>query len=167
MISSPLGEVLVAEIDHELAALLFVRGKTLSNALKDLSRYYPSIKFVEGHLKNAKNITKLLNGDEVTDDLPISKHVFERCSDFRKAVYRQLLTIPRGCTKSYAEVAAQIGRPTAYRAVAQACGANVLCIVIPCHRVVASDGSLHGFSAGLDLKQKLLEMESLQFPVKK
>ncbi|PIO68882.1 6-O-methylguanine DNA methyltransferase, DNA binding domain protein [Teladorsagia circumcincta] len=107
-------------------------------------------------------VSKLLNGDEVIDELPISKLVFERCSDFRKAVYAQLLKIPRGSTKSYAGVAAEIGRPTAYRAVAQACGANVLSVVIPCHRVIASNGTLRGYGGGLDIKQKLLEMESSQ-----
>nr|CDJ89292.1 Methylated-DNA-[protein]-cysteine S-methyltransferase domain containing protein [Haemonchus contortus] len=165
--SSPLGEVLVAEINRELAALFFVSKETLPRRLEKLSRYYPFLKLAEGHIQNAKNVTRLLNGDDVTEDIPISKFVFECCSDFRKAVYEQLLRIPRGCTKSYAEVAAEMGRPTAYRAVAQACGANVLCVIIPCHRVIASNGTLHGYGGGLDKKKKLLEMESSQSSLKK
>ncbi|KAK5968794.1 Methylated-DNA--protein-cysteine methyltransferase [Trichostrongylus colubriformis] len=166
VISSSLGEVLVAEIDGELAALFFVTKATVLDRVKELSKCYPSMNFIEGHTRNQKNLTKLLNGDDVMDNLPISELVFKRCSDFRKAVYKQLLKIPRGCTISYAEVARRIGRPTAYRAVAQACGANILCVIIPCHRVVASDGTLHGYSAGLDLKQRLLKMESSQLPLK-
>ncbi|EYB91099.1 hypothetical protein Y032_0210g2128 [Ancylostoma ceylanicum] len=107
-------------------------------------------------------ITKLLHGEEATENLSISKHVFERCSDFRKEVYNQLMRIPRGTTRSYAEIAKLMGRPTAYRAVAQACGANVLPVVIPCHRVVASDGSLGGFSSGIETKKQLLKMESVE-----
>ncbi|KIH53020.1 6-O-methylguanine DNA methyltransferase, DNA binding domain protein [Ancylostoma duodenale] len=72
------------------------------------------------------------------------------------------MRIPRGTTRSYAEIAKLMGRPTAYRAVAQACGANVLPVVIPCHRVVASDGSLGGFSNGIETKRQLLKMESVQ-----
>ncbi|RCN52366.1 6-O-methylguanine DNA methyltransferase, DNA binding domain protein [Ancylostoma caninum] len=156
--SSGLVTICVAEIDEELCALLF----DSSNPIKELARIYPSVKFVEDHIVNVKNITKLLRDEAATENLPISKHVFERCSDFRKEVYNQLMRIPRGTTRSYAEIAKLMGRPTAYRAVAQACRANVLPVVIPCHRVVASDGSLGGFSSGIETKRQLLKMESVE-----
>ncbi len=78
---------------------------------------------------------------------------------FQRKVWRILLKIPRGQTRSYAWVARQIGRPKAVRAVANACGANPVPILIPCHRVIASDGSLGGFGGGLVMKKKLLALE--------
>ena len=79
---------------------------------------------------------------------------------FQRAVWKTLRKIPRGETRSYAWVARQIGNPKAVRAVGAACGANPLLLVVPCHRVVASDGSLGGFGAGLPLKRRLLALEA-------
>ena len=78
---------------------------------------------------------------------------------FQRAVWRVLRRIPRGQTRSYAWVARQIGRPRATRAVGAACRANPVPLIVPCHRVVASDGSLGGFSAGRDWKRRLLSLE--------
>jgi O-6-methylguanine DNA methyltransferase len=75
--------------------------------------------------------------------------------------WRELLKIPKGKTISYAELAKRIGRPNAYRAVANACGKNPLPPIIPCHRVIASDGSLGGYSAGpVSRKAALLRQEN-------
>ncbi|VDP57645.1 unnamed protein product, partial [Heligmosomoides polygyrus] len=67
--------------------------------------------------------------------------------------------ISTGIVECHPGIASLLGRPTAYRAVAQACASNVLCIVIPCHRVVASDGTLGGFGGGLAVKRQLLKLE--------
>ncbi|PVV84097.1 hypothetical protein DD509_05190 [Dehalogenimonas alkenigignens] len=80
-------------------------------------------------------------------------------TEFQQQVYRAACGIPFGETKSYGELAAAIGKPGAARAVGQALGANPLPILIPCHRVVAADGGLGGFSGGVETKQQLLEME--------
>ena len=77
---------------------------------------------------------------------------------FQRDVWRALLDIPCGQTRTYGQIAAQIGRPRAARAVGQAVGANPLPIVIPCHRVVATSG-LGGFGGGLEMKRRLLQME--------
>jgi AraC family transcriptional regulator of adaptative response/methylated-DNA-[protein]-cysteine methyltransferase len=82
-----------------------------------------------------------------------------RGTPFQLEVWDALLTIPPGKTRTYREVAEQVGRPTSYRAVAQACGANPVGIVVPCHRVIGSDGSLTGYAGGLHHKQELLEAE--------
>jgi len=79
---------------------------------------------------------------------------------FQQAVWRTLRKIPRGETRSYAWVARKIGKPKAARAVGAACGANPVPIIVPCHRVVASDGSLGGFGGGLPLKRRLLALET-------
>ncbi|MGV8168676.1 MAG: methylated-DNA--[protein]-cysteine S-methyltransferase [Candidatus Nanoarchaeia archaeon] len=77
---------------------------------------------------------------------------------FQEKVWKEMQKIPYGKTLSYGELAARIGKPKAYRAVANACGKNPLPIIIPCHRVVASDG-LGGYSAGIEIKKKLLLIE--------
>lgn len=77
---------------------------------------------------------------------------------FQRQVWAELCRIPYGETITYGELARRIGRPTACRAVAAACGANPLCIVVPCHRVVASNGP-GGFAAPLEVKLRLLELE--------
>lgn len=83
---------------------------------------------------------------------------------FQQAVWRALLEIPRGETRSYAWVAQRIGRPRAVRAVGQAVGSNPLPIVLPCHRVIGADGALHGFAGGLPLKAALLQAEGVSIP---
>jgi methylated-DNA-[protein]-cysteine S-methyltransferase len=79
---------------------------------------------------------------------------------FQREVWNALLAIPTGTTLSYGELARRIGRPDAMRAVGAANGANPVPIVVPCHRVVASDGSLHGYGGGLDRKRWLLSHEA-------
>jgi len=80
-------------------------------------------------------------------------------SEFQQQVYEAACRIPFGKTKSYGQLAKDIGKPGAARAVGQALGANPLPILIPCHRIVAADGGLGGFSGGLDTKKNLLAME--------
>lgn len=81
---------------------------------------------------------------------------------FQQSVWKAMHTIPFGETRSYAWIAQQLGKPTASRAVANACGANPLPVVIPCHRVIASNGKLGGFSSGLEWKKKLHKIEKIQ-----
>ena len=82
-----------------------------------------------------------------------------RGTDFQQAVWNAIAAIPYGETMTYGEIAASIGRPKATRAVGQATGANPVPLVIPCHRVVGTSGSLTGFGGGLPLKERLLGLE--------
>lgn len=82
---------------------------------------------------------------------------------FQVAVWRELCKIPYGRTISYAKLAKRVGRPKAVRAVANACGANPLPIIIPCHRVIASDGTIGGYSGGISKKKHLLAKEGINF----
>jgi methylated-DNA-[protein]-cysteine S-methyltransferase len=88
-------------------------------------------------------------------DLPLDF----RGTDFQKAVWAALLAIPFGETRSYAEIARAIGRPTAFRAVGAANGRNPISIVAPCHRVIGTGGALTGFAGGLKAKEMLLGLE--------
>jgi methylated-DNA-[protein]-cysteine S-methyltransferase len=83
-------------------------------------------------------------------------------TEFQRRVWASLLTIPYGETISYAELAQRIGNPKAVRAAGLANGSNPIPIIIPCHRVIGSNGSLTGFGGGLDTKKKLLALESKQ-----
>jgi len=82
-----------------------------------------------------------------------------RGTDFQLACWRALVTIPYGETRTYADIARAVGKPHAFRAVGMANNRNPVAIVVPCHRVIASDGTLCGYGGGLDVKRKLLELE--------
>jgi O-6-methylguanine DNA methyltransferase len=82
-----------------------------------------------------------------------------RGTDFQQACWRALLAIPYGETRTYADIARAVGKPNAFRAVGMANNRNPIAIVVPCHRVIASDGTLCGYGGGLDVKRKLLELE--------
>ncbi len=82
-----------------------------------------------------------------------------RGTEFQLACWRALLAIPYGETRSYADIARAVGKPNAFRAVGMANNRNPIAIVVPCHRVIASDGGLCGYGGGLEVKRKLLELE--------
>jgi AraC family transcriptional regulator of adaptative response/methylated-DNA-[protein]-cysteine methyltransferase len=94
-------------------------------------------------------------GTRSTFDVPLRA----KGTPFQEQVWKELLTIPAGVTRSYGDVAKAIGRPTAVRAVAAANGDNPISILIPCHRVIGADGTLTGYGGGLWRKQKLLDLE--------
>ena len=100
-------------------------------------------------------IEEYLNGVRREFDLPLDL----RGTEFQRRMWSTVAAIPYGQTRTYADIARTMGKPLAVRAVGAANGANPLPLVVPCHRVLGSDGSLTGYGGGLDVKQKLLEME--------
>ena len=102
-----------------------------------------------------KELSEYVNGWRKTFDAPLA---FVG-SEWQKAVWMELTRIPFGETRSYGEIADSLGRPGAARAVGRANASNVLPVVVPCHRVIAADGTLGGFNGGLHLKERLLEHE--------
>ncbi|MDO5768453.1 MAG: methylated-DNA--[protein]-cysteine S-methyltransferase [Psychrobacter sp.] len=108
-------------------------------------------------LSTIKQLQQYTNGERQAFDLPLD---LSQGSPFQQRVWQALQDISYGETISYAQLAQNIGQPTAYRAVANANGKNPFSIVIPCHRVIASDGSLGGYTGGLDKKRLLLAIES-------
>ena len=103
----------------------------------------------------ARQLTEYANGTRQVFALPVAP----KGSDFQQAVWAALQTIPYGQTRTYGDIAAQIGNPKATRAVGMACNRNPILMVIPCHRVIGKNGSLTGFGAGLELKETLLNLE--------
>lgn len=102
-----------------------------------------------------EQIQEYLRGQRKAFDIPLDL----RGTEFQRAVWQALLEIPYGTTKTYSEIAREIHRPKAVRAVGSAIGANPVPIVVPCHRVIGKDGSLTGFAGGLDMKEQLLKIE--------
>ncbi|MDR2756196.1 MAG: methylated-DNA--[protein]-cysteine S-methyltransferase [Planctomycetaceae bacterium] len=107
-----------------------------------------------------RQIKEYLNGQRTVFDLPLKPEG----TDFQLAVWKALQTIPYGETMSYRDIAEQIGNPKACRAVGMANHRNPITIIIPCHRVIGTDGSLTGYGGGLKLKQQLLNLEKLYKP---
>ena len=107
-------------------------------------------------LRTARELDEYFRGERRDFDIPL----LLAGSEFQKRVWQQLRHIPYGQTVSYGELAAAIGAPKSVRAVANANGANAISIILPCHRVIGSDGSLTGYGGGIDTKRYLLELES-------
>ncbi len=106
-------------------------------------------------LKTIKQLEEYFFGKRKSFDLSLD---FVGTS-FQKQVWRELSKIPFGKTVSYKDIAKRINNPRAVRAVGTANGKNPLCIIIPCHRVIASDGSIAGYAGGVSIKEKLLDLE--------
>ena len=106
--------------------------------------------------KASVQLTEYFAGKRAEFDLPLAP----AGTEFQRSVWRALQTIPFGETRSYVDIAVQIGNPKACRAVGMANNRNPIAIIIPCHRVIGRDGSLVGYGGGLDIKQHLLDLEN-------
>ncbi len=142
---TPLGQMALAEESGALTRL-FLPGEGI---LRLVSRETPLLS------KGRDEILAYLRGERRSFDLPLDP----MGTPFQQTVWAELRRIPYGETRSYAQVAAGIGKPKAVRAVGQANHRNPLPIFIPCHRVIGASGKLTGYGGGLDLKEKLLELE--------
>jgi O-6-methylguanine DNA methyltransferase len=125
--------------------------------VRDSSRRLLQIK--KWHRATESALKKILGGVEPKTFPPLDL----AGTDFQKSVWRQMLKISAGKTKSYGEIASAIGKPKAVRAVGGACGANPVPVLVPCHRVLAANKKLGGFSGGLDWKRNLLKREGVKY----
>ena len=149
---SPLGQMLIAATSKGICRLTF------DDSVQSLRRLFPKATIVE----DAGGLRELIEGALKTIESPLAAHelpIDVAGTAFQEAVWRELRKIPVGETRSYAQIAAAIGQPTAVRAVGTANGDNHVAVLIPCHRVIRSDGSLGGYAGGLDRKRKLLSNE--------
>ena len=157
---SPLGPlVVVVDDDGALAGLYYADGHTPAPRPAALGGCAdpddPQITAV------TSAVLAHLAGESDVLDVPLSSAAVPGATDLQRAVWAQVAAIPRGETRTYGEVAAAIGRPTAVRAVGQAVGRNPHSLVVPCHRVVGSGGRITGYAGGVDVKRRLLEMEGV------
>lgn len=152
IIPSPLGDITVA-VDGDALAELHIAD----------DRYFTEIptSWRRGDHPLFKQITKELkeyfDGRRTDFSVPLTT----QGTEFQRSVWKALQAIPQGETVTYAKIAAVIGKPKAIRAVGTAIGRNPICIVVPCHRVLASNGSLGGYVAGLQRKRYLLQLEGV------
>jgi AraC family transcriptional regulator of adaptative response/methylated-DNA-[protein]-cysteine methyltransferase len=156
VVDSPLGQLLVAATPLGVCA---VTVGASSGALEaGLRREFPAAEIAIGDARLSKYVALIVGGLEAgAPDVRLPLHV--RATAFQRRVWQELQKIPRGTTRSYQEVAARLGRPTAARAVARACASNPVALVVPCHRVVRSDGGLGGYHWGVERKRALLRQE--------
>lgn len=155
-VATPVGRALVARSPQGLAELRL--GPDDAAVVKGVRLDHPGTR-LERDDRALAELAGMVEGFFEGDDRLGRVQLDLRTTPFRALVYRELRQIPRGCTRSYAEVARAIGRPTAWRAVASACAANPVCLAVPCHRVVRSDGSLSGYRWGTPAKAALLAAE--------
>lgn len=147
-----LGPMLVAATDKGVCRLSFAEDRN------ELEKRFPNAELIEGGAEFSKMLADVVAAVEQPGHAPhIPLDV--KGTAFQEAVWEQLRQIPPGETRSYAEIAAAAGNPKAVRAAGSANGANSVAVLIPCHRVVRSDGSLGGYAYGTEIKQELLKRE--------
>ncbi len=157
-IETPLGALVAVADDDRLYLLEFVDRRMMATQMKTLqSRYGCSI--APGNtpvlVEAAKQLDAYFSGSLKQFDLPLDY----RGTEFQVSVWDRLLAIPYGETLSYSQMANELGRPDAQRAVGKANGDNRIAIIVPCHRVVKADGTLCGYGGGLWRKKRLLDLE--------
>lgn len=158
---SPLGEILLFADGAELVGLHFATGREpLPEIRARLERAVGAFEEREADdpAGAATRLERYFAGDlAALDEQPVMPHG----TAFQRRVWRALRDIPAGQTRGYGELAAVIGAPTSSRAVGAANGSNPVSLFVPCHRVIAADGTLHGYGGGLDRKRWLLEHEGV------
>jgi len=151
-----LGEILVACTSTGVCAVL--PGESTEELVEDLARRFPG-----ATLRHANDSRAVWFADVMSylidSRKPLSVQLDLRGTEFQCKVWQTLREIPSGCSASYGEIARRMGVPTASRAVAGACAANPLAVVVPCHRVLRGDGSLSGYRWGVKRKQAVLSHE--------
>ena len=158
-----LGAILVAQSQIGLCAILL--GDDPNQLVQDLQDQFPQARLIGGdtgfeHL--VAQVVGFVESPMIGLDLPLDI----RGTAFQQRVWQALRAIPPGTTATYADIAARIGAPKAFRAVGRACGANPLAVAIPCHRVVRHDGELSGYRWGVERKRELLHREASATPEK-
>jgi AraC family transcriptional regulator, regulatory protein of adaptative response / methylated-DNA-[protein]-cysteine methyltransferase len=163
--ASPLGRILVAATDKGICTIAF--GENDDEVVEELRKRLPNADLKEDTLKSSKTqqtgwlaeavefITNQMSEHPTAASFPLDV----RATAFQQRVWQALREIPRGETRSYSQLAAELGNANATRAVAGACAANPVAVIVPCHRVVGKNGTLTGFRWGTERKRRLLEAE--------
>ncbi|MBS1842011.1 MAG: bifunctional DNA-binding transcriptional regulator/O6-methylguanine-DNA methyltransferase Ada [Acidobacteria bacterium] len=154
--TAKLGKVLVAATERGVSAVYL--GDSETKLLAELRDEFPKAEIAparDGLGKYVKEIVSRTEGNPPRRELPLDL----LATAFQRRVWRELQRIPLGKTRTYAQVAQSLGRPSASRAVARACATNPVSIVVPCHRVIRGDGNLAGYRWGIERKEQLLRTE--------
>lgn len=160
-IESPIGALVAVSNEKNLLILNPIDSKNLDSELKIAAKSF-SKPIVQDDDAEPLNLVDAELKAYFKGDLKEFKTPFEfghRGTEFQRSVWNEIYKIGYGETKTYSELAQQIGKPTSFRAVANACGRNPIAIVVPCHRVLASNNGLGGYSSGIEKKKVLLKLE--------
>lgn len=157
---SPVGELLIGSIDEQLCLCDWQNRKARSRVDKRISNGL-NAEFIFAKSEFNKQVINQLEAYFAKDFRLFSMSLKLVGTDFQKKVWQALMTIPFANTQSYGQLAQSMNMPSAVRAVANANGANAISIIVPCHRIIGSNGKLTGYAGGLDAKQRLLEIEGL------
>ena len=158
-IPTPLGPMVAGAVDDALCLLVFADRRMLETQLVRLQKHLDCV-FVPGTSAVFDRLADELEAYFKGEETEFSASLVTPGTRFQQHVWARLRAIPPGTTKSYGDIAREIGRPTAVRAVARANGDNRIAILIPCHRVIGADGKLTGYGGGLWRKQRLLDVEA-------
>jgi AraC family transcriptional regulator, regulatory protein of adaptative response / methylated-DNA-[protein]-cysteine methyltransferase len=156
--TTPIGKMLLAATERGVCSIQF--SDSIATLEGQLRTEYPRAEIVRSDSKLQEQVKALRSIIDGENTVPLPLDI--RATAFQRRVWQALQAIPRGATKSYSKVAADIGHPKAARAVARACAANPVAIAIPCHRVVREDGSMGGYRWGAERKKKLLALEAAE-----
>jgi AraC family transcriptional regulator of adaptative response/methylated-DNA-[protein]-cysteine methyltransferase len=151
-----LGTLLVAR--GERGICMIALGDDPEILLRELRENFPRDRLIAGNRDDKQTLAQvadLIAHPARNFTLPLDM----RGTEFQRRVWQALRKIPPGTTRTYAEIAAQLGNPNAARAVGNACAANILALAIPCHRALRADGTLSGYRWGVERKRILLEKE--------
>uniref|UniRef100_A0A1I7TE46 Methylated-DNA--protein-cysteine methyltransferase n=1 Tax=Caenorhabditis tropicalis TaxID=1561998 RepID=A0A1I7TE46_9PELO len=154
------GEVLIAEcVTSQKVIAIYFLDEDLDVQIEELHDNYPTVHFINGSPTQKAEVVRAIN----TLDSTVKINVMPKGnSAFGIQVYNAIQKIPKGETRSYTEIAREIGNPSATRAVAGACARNNLAYIIPCHRVIGSTGNLSGYRWGIAKKRQLLQAEGAE-----
>jgi AraC family transcriptional regulator, regulatory protein of adaptative response / methylated-DNA-[protein]-cysteine methyltransferase len=155
--NTSLGKVLMGATERGVSAVYL--GENEKALVDELRKEYANAEIVraaDGHESWLKEIVRRVEGNAPSEELPLDV----QATAFQRRVWQELQKIPRGTTRTYTQVAKSLGKPRSVRAVARACATNPVSIVVPCHRVIRTDGTLAGYRWGLSRKEKLLEREA-------
>ena len=154
-----IGKVVIASSQKGLCWLGFMVDGYKGNGLERLLKFFPTAKFIQDDTGTTALMERILDAwmhdrmDTIALDL--------RGTDFQKAVWNALIAIPKGQVCTYSDIAREIGRPLASRAVGTAVGENPVSVIVPCHRVVQQSGKIGNYGWGVDIKRNLLLEEEV------
>jgi AraC family transcriptional regulator, regulatory protein of adaptative response / methylated-DNA-[protein]-cysteine methyltransferase len=157
-IETELGIMIAGAVDEGICLLEFSDRRMLNTEYKVLERYLQTT-VAEGQNRHFNTLLNQLKEYFEGTRKEFSLPLVIPGTDFQQAVWKELMKIPYGTTRSYQEQSAALGKPESIRAVANANGMNRISIVIPCHRIIGSDGNLTGYGGGLKRKKWLLDHE--------
>jgi AraC family transcriptional regulator of adaptative response/methylated-DNA-[protein]-cysteine methyltransferase len=155
VVKSFIGKLVIAENDKGICAILFGAD------IKELNSIYPKAELIKTPVEKCLYINNAISFIEEPQN-KLNIPLYYEGTEFQKKVWKALLNVKLGKVVTYQDIACAIGKPKAVRAVANACGANRIPVLIPCHRIIRTDGTIGGYGGGVEIKRKLLACEGIK-----